>query len=636
MKGLSLLLAAFLPALLPLSAEEPAASAPAAASTPAAEAKLTPRQAFTILNKLSFFYSEEAEKANFHVFKETAARFRQSLQLWEQQPNQVIQYPWVTELLHLAYIQGNAYLIRPDILQCFIDITPDINAKDAYGQTAMDYALHCSVAQFFHPLLAAGAAVDVTRCHESGFTALAYAVEEGDKRATEYLLQQGSYVNHFDDVGNSVIGLAMEQGHQEIVDLLLAAGASLNPDWENDSGNTHLHDAAGGGCTEQVRELLRNGADVSLQTTDEKCTALMSAAMRGHTETVLELLKHGAKLRQKDAYDKTVLENAVAMDSPCFTLLFQEAKKQKWVTKDLLSELLDEAINAGNCDHACFLLQSGAEFDAEQNGWHYLSTALRNQHEPLLLLLEKAGAQYDALTPDDDGVTHLMLAAEYGSPELVEQFLEDEANVHAMDNDEVNVMTYALRGGSEEVISLLREAGADFSPQQVVTPEGETQLMLAARHGLLPIVRELLKRGASVRTRTTIGKTALMEALEQGHEPVIRLLLKSGEKLSAPTAPGKWTQLMSAALGGQEAYVRKLLQIGSDPNAVLYPDDSPDTPCGTTALMLAAQQGHENIVHLLIQAGAFPQLRNSEGNTAADRARENGHANIADYLNALP
>lgn len=631
MKELSLLIIACISTVFPLQGKESTAQNTSAVSPPAAHSKLSPRQAFRILDKLNFFYLEDDSKE----FKETATRFRLNMQQREQNPDKANAYPWVTELLHLAYIQGNSYLIRPDILQCFIDITTDINAKDDYGQTAMDYAVHCSVAQFFHPLLAAGAGVDVTKCQESGLTALACAVEEGDKRATEYLLQQGSYVNHFDDEGTAVIDIALEQGHQEIVDLLLAAGASMNPDWENDSGYTHLHHAAGGGCTEQVRELLRNGADVSLQTTDEESSALMLASMRGHKEIVLELLKHGAKLRQKDAYEKTVLENAVATDSPCFTLLFQEAKKQKWVTKDLLSELLDEAINAGNCDLACFLLQSGAEFDAEQNGWHYLSTALRNQHEPLLLLLEKAGAQYDALTPDDDGVTHLMLAAEYGSPELVEQFLEDEANVHAMDNDEVNVMTYALRGGSEEVISLLREAGAEFSPR-ATTPEGETQLMLAARHGLLPIVRELLKQRASVHTRTAIGKTALMEALEQGHEPVIRLLLKSGEKLSAPTAPGKWTQLMSAALGGQEAYVRKLLQMGSDPNAVLYPDDSPDTPCGTTALMLAAQQGHKNIVHLLIQAGAFPQLRNSEGNTAADLARENGHANIADYLNALP
>ncbi len=635
MKIPQLLLTAALAAALtlPTAAEPPPTNANVGLQSE--QKQLSPVEAFKYLDALHVFNQKEYALLDETVYRDATARFRQNMQLWEKNPEAVRDYPWAAELLNIVRQSRTAFLVRPDILQSFIGITADINAEDTYGYTAMDYAVRESVSQFFQPLLAAGAKADVTRCDEDGRTALYFAVFEDNRNATEYLLQQGSFVNDFSHDGTSILSLALGQGHQEIVSILLAAGAVLNPAWEDDEGYTLLHHAAAGGCTEQVQQLIQKGADISAATTEGKWTPLMLAAEHGHTDTVDELLKHGANLRQKNEFGTTALEVALDEDSPCFPTLFREARKQHLLTGRKLSELLEEAIIREKDETACFLLQNGAGFNAEDMGWQYLGFALSRGNTQLLRLLEKAGAQYDACTPDDEGVTQLMLAVQQGYRELTEQFLEDGANVHAEDNEGTNVMTYALIGGNEQIIELLREAGAILSPH-AATPEAENHLMLAARHGLIPQIKDLLRQRASVNARSKTGKTALMEALSHGQEDAVKLLLQSGAKWKDNPAPGSPTLLMCAAQGGSEGYVRKLLGTGCDPNAVIFPASDADTPAGTTALMLAAQHGHEKIVRLLLSAGAFPHLRDENGQTASDLAREQGHTQLADYLQTLP
>ena len=51
-----------------------------------------------------------------------------------------------------------------------------------------------------------------------------------------------------------------------------------------------------------------------------------------------------------------------------------------------------------------------------------------------------------------------------------------------------------------------------------------------------------------------------------------------------------------------------------------------------TALMWAAGMGHAETVRLLLQHGADASLSDDRGKTAAQMAREAGHAKVADML----
>ncbi len=74
--------------------------------------------------------------------------------------------------------------------------------------------------------------------------------------------------------------------------------------------------------------------------------------------------------------------------------------------------------------------------------------------------------------------------------------------------------------------------------------------------------------------------------------------------------PGQYgiTELMSAALAGDAATVKALLEAGADVNAA---DD-----WGDTALIRAAASGHAAVVELLLEAGADPEAPSRSGDTA--------------------
>ena len=83
------------------------------------------------------------------------------------------------------------------------------------------------------------------------------------------------------NAGVTALQQASGDGHSEIVDLLLAAGASVNACAL--SNTTALYNAAAGGHLEVTQKLLRAGGDIDLQTTSG-ATSLQAAAGGGFVE----------------------------------------------------------------------------------------------------------------------------------------------------------------------------------------------------------------------------------------------------------------------------------------------------------------------------------------------------------------
>lgn len=63
-----------------------------------------------------------------------------------------------------------------------------------------------------------------------------------------------------------------------------------------------------------------------------------------------------------------------------------------------------------------------------------------------------------------------------------------------------------------------------------------TALHIAAQHGRVAVVRELLLRRARVDMRDMFGATPMHHAARRGHVEVMRELLKAGATINAPTA----------------------------------------------------------------------------------------------------
>ena len=86
------------------------------------------------------------------------------------------------------------------------------------------------------------------------------AAEEGNIEAVKQHLATGTYVDRKNQVEKSPLFYAAKFGHKEIVELLIAKGADVNP---KDDDCYTLKNAASEGHKEIVELLIDNGADVN-------------------------------------------------------------------------------------------------------------------------------------------------------------------------------------------------------------------------------------------------------------------------------------------------------------------------------------------------------------------------------------
>ncbi len=120
------------------------------------------------------------------------------------------------------------------------------------------------------------------------------------------------------------------------------------------------------------------------------------------------------------------------------------------------------------------------------------------------------------------------------------------------------------------------------------------------------------------------GLTPLVLVIQNNHPECVEVLLELGAKPNA----GNWSPLHEAALVGDAASARLLLQRKADPNRR-------EKANGGTPLHVACFQGQTEIAKMLIKAGANLNLRDKEGFTALFQAKDQGHFELMKYLKSI-
>jgi ankyrin repeat protein len=153
---------------------------------------------------------------------------------------------------------------------------------------------------------------------------------------------------------------------------------------------------------------------------------------------------------------------------------------------------------------------------------------------------------------------------------------------------------------------------------------GEPALVLAIREGSTAVVQDLLAHpGTDLERKAVNGNTALMMAAFKRDGDTVRALLDKGAKVNQPG----WTALHYAAASGDAVIAQLLIERGAKLDAL-----SPRPSGAVTPLMMAAREGQDGIVRLLLAKGANVGLKNTEGFTAAQLAKQAGHDKVAGQL----
>lgn len=146
-------------------------------------------------------------------------------------------------------------------------------------------------------------------------------------------------------------------------------------------------------------------------------------------------------------------------------------------------------------------------------------TALQGDIVMLKMLLKK-GVEVDPRNAS--GYTPLELAILNGRTQAAEVLIEAGA---AFEPSQLLLLAAEKNVTDRDVIRFLTQRGADVNTPG---PEGNTPLLIAARHGNHRLIHHLVENGADVNQRNQAGESALNLVRQRGLPEVEKFLLRNG------------------------------------------------------------------------------------------------------------
>lgn len=340
---------------------------------------------------------------------------------------------------------------------------------DEEGYTLVHRAAQAGQKEILALLIEKGAAMEVKTRDGNGLRPLHLAADRGNKACVELLIRKGVNVNAADRVfvGSpnfyrwTPLCFAVRKGHEDVVKVLIAGGAEVNPTVP--VTHTPLVLAVIKGNLPLARLLTKKGAAVDVKGS-RGLTPLFWAVYRGDLDMVKCLVEKGAEVNQRVYRELTPLHYAVYWDK-------------------------------GRPGIVRFLIENGAEVDAksEEGNTPLYYAASYGFDESIKVLLEK-GASLHAVNMYEE--TPLYRAAFRGRRKTVRLLL--------------SLQTAAAKGDLAAVASLLKKYPQMINSQD---DEGKTPLHHAADNNQVKAAELLIANGADVYARSRKKRVDLLHGV---------------------------------------------------------------------------------------------------------------------------
>jgi ankyrin repeat protein len=523
---------------------------------------------------------------------------------------------------------------------------------ETFGCTPLSIAAQHGHSKLVRELVEAGARIDA-KCTTGGWTALMHAAYYGRGEIAEYLVAAGADVEALDETdfpSVSSIMLAATRGHDDIAFMLKKAGAKTSiftaaamgdVDFVRDyvasgrnvdvvvkqGGWIPLELAAEYGHEEVVRLLLDAGADINFVDGDAH-SALDWAALAGRTDMVALLKRSGAKHFKFSIFTLDVFSAPHLYEVGYVDRYIRGGGDVEVRNAGGQTPLMYAAFECGPIVKR--LIAAGADVNAKDpEGWTALMSAAFRGNTPALTLLLEAKADVDA--HDQYGWTALMRAAEGGHLEAVKVLLAAGAEVNATNLQGQTALDRATLYRRDEVVSVLKQAGGHESSRRA----SGVDVFDAAKRGDLALVSRYIALGGDVDARDELlGDTLLMSAAHRGHTGVVERLIGAGANVNLKSTTGGWTALMYAVHFGRGEVVKQLIAAGADLDAEDEGEPS------ASVLMHAAIGGHAELGFVLKAAGArtniFTAAAMGDVEFVREYVRKGGDLQVLNELGGWP
>jgi ankyrin repeat protein len=489
-------------------------------------------------------------------------------------------------------------------------------------------------------------------------TPLYVAAENGRLNVCKMLLDRGADINHEGKQGHiesTALDAAVSSSHLEIIQYFSERSDILEDQRDRHSNYPGpLHLAIKSKSEAVFHALLdcktvdlnalrgirqREGRDYSDQ--ERFRTPLMLAAETGQERMVKMLLAiDGVDLNLKDRRGRTALAFAVAENQEVVVkILLANGKVDPNTADENGWTPIIRANERGYETIAKLLLATGKVKPdiADGSGQTLLTWAAGRGCETIIKLL-LATSKVDPNTTDGSGRTPLRWAAERGHETVIKLLLAtDKVDPNILDGSGQTPLSWAAERGHEMIVKLL--LATDKIDPETSDKNDRTPLSWAAERGHETIVKLLLatdKVNPEISDKS--GRTPTIWAAQEGHEMIVKLLLATDKVNSdAKDRNGRTTLLRALVYDPflysspqkvaekRRAIVNILLSTG-------HVDIDARDETGESPLMCLARSGSKELTQLLLDVGANPDLEDWQGQTALDKAVENGWEEVIELL----
>ncbi|WP_039457870.1 ankyrin repeat domain-containing protein [Candidatus Jidaibacter acanthamoebae] len=395
------------------------------------------------------------------------------------------------------------------------------------------------------------------------------AVSIGNGREVFKSLLKGANLNYETDEGLTPLTRAILNGHDNIVEILLEAGA--DPNWEVLSRGLPFDIIINQSGLKYFNIYLELNSTAFSYSLDCPNSPLYLAIAVRNLKSIELLLKYGARANYPGIETSENTNNIPPIIFAILTAYYQVVEAllpaikhidEKW-GKNYETPLM-VALNINDIKIARLLIEKGADVNTKaRNGCTPLLRAVECcKHNFVEELILKYGAEVN--NNDENVYSPLMRAAYLGFDDTVEVLLKNNADVNQESKYFKSALMQALIGyGKTKTIELLFKSGANVNAS---FPDGDTPLIAAIKGANIEIVEKLLKYGADPNLLNNFGETPLivLAKLINYYDEIAKLLVKYGARFDIGNTEG--TPVMKAARYGNIEKIKSFIKLGADIN----------------------------------------------------------------------
>ncbi len=309
--------------------------------------------------------------------------------------------PLLFAVVHHQPVSGSDHMDAPGdrrlqrIVQTFIDMEADVDARDINRKSVVDYLFMEKYAciPFTRKYFTLRTGIYKNAQAPDPFLMAAY---EGDLNRVKTLLESGTDIGMKDADNETALHFAIRGNRKEVCEYLLEKGADLHAPGLYVA--TPLHYAASLGMPELVTLLADKGADMNRPDTPNRATPLHWAVESSQGTCLQTLVKKGADMEALDRFNITAF---------CLAL---ENRKESY------------------CRYFC---KNGFDINRVVRNCNFSSILPHLKTRDVLKLLKELGMDYNTQSRSGKTLLHELQA----DPELVHYLLENGADPTSRDNE---------------------------------------------------------------------------------------------------------------------------------------------------------------------------------------------------------